>query len=70
MRQLAKSASFRFDGTAVGSYTNPGTNMAHGRVGLGVGFGATHVHWDDVVVRRYVSPEPTVTLGPLQFLCQ
>ncbi len=70
VRQLAKSASFRFDGTAVGSYTNPGTNMAHGRVGLGVGFGATHVHWDDVVVRRYVSPEPTVTLGPLQFLCQ
>lgn len=39
-----------------------------GAVGLGGYFVASHVWFDDATVRRFVLPEPTVVLGPIESL--
>jgi hypothetical protein len=36
-------------------------DRVQGRIGLCVGYANARAYWDDVVVRRYVSPEPVVT---------
>lgn len=42
------------------SYTTSAA-LVQGRVGLCVGYADGHAYWDDVIVRRYASPEPVVT---------
>ncbi|HOU90646.1 MAG TPA: hypothetical protein PLU22_06345 [Polyangiaceae bacterium] len=44
------------------SYT-VAADRTQGRVGLCVGYADGRAYWDDVIVRRYASPEPVVTAG-------
>jgi|GEM_PF-6593022 len=44
------------------SYT-VGADRTQGRVGLCVGYADGRAYWDDVIVRRYASPEPLVAAG-------
>jgi hypothetical protein len=69
MAFVGQVARFRFDGNLTGSYTLAGGSMTAGRVGLCSGYADAHAHWDDVVVRRYVHPEPTIAIEAAEVRC-
>ena len=69
LRLLGQEVSFFFDQELVGSRTLTAGQMTAGRMGLCAGYSPTRALWDDIVVRRYVSPEPTVTLGDEESWC-
>jgi hypothetical protein len=69
VRHLGQNANFFFDGKPIGSYNLGAGEMTQGRVGLCSGYTTAHAHWDDIVVRRYASPEPTVTVAPIESSC-
>jgi hypothetical protein len=69
VRYLGQNASFLFDGKSIGSYTLSAGQMTQGRIGLCSGYTTAHAHWDDIVVRRYASPEPTVAVAPTESTC-
>jgi hypothetical protein len=37
-----------------------------GRIGLCVGYSGGHAYWDDIIVRSYVSPEPSAAAGTME----
>jgi hypothetical protein len=69
VRMRGQSMTFLYDGEVLGSHNFTSGASANGRFGLCAGYEATRVLWDDVVVRRYVSPEPVVTLGAVEQYC-
>lgn len=50
------------DGTYYGSASLGAGELTSGKVGIFSSYG-THAHWDDCIVREYVSPEPSTSLG-------
>ncbi|MBN2359155.1 MAG: hypothetical protein JXR83_06855 [Deltaproteobacteria bacterium] len=67
---LAGSSSTHFyDGVQRTTYTLPTSFLPSGRVGLCSGYSVALAYWDDIVVRRYVSPEPSVAAGAEEAAC-
>ncbi len=66
---VGQQARFFFNGNAIGNYTLATGTMTAGRIGFCAGYATAHAHWDDVVVRRYVYPEPTLGSAPAQIRC-
>lgn len=60
MRLLGQKAEVVFDGVTKTTYNILPNQMTSGRIGLCAGYPASEAHWDDMVVRLYVKPEPTV----------
>jgi hypothetical protein len=69
VRLEERQAEFYFEGRSIGSYTLPLTKMTAGRVGFCAGYSTTRARWDDLTVRRYVNPEPTVSGGEAEAYC-
>jgi hypothetical protein len=64
-RVVGRSATFFFDGAQKATNTLPQNSMQAGRVGLCAGYTVSLAYWDDIIVRRLVSPEPTVSVAGL-----
>ncbi|MBN2359362.1 MAG: hypothetical protein JXR83_07900 [Deltaproteobacteria bacterium] len=59
------------DGVVLGPLTVASGVATHGQVGLFGGYpDCDEILYDDVVVRRFVSPEPTVTIGEEEERCR
>jgi hypothetical protein len=61
VRTTGQKATLHWDGVQKGIYNIAANQMQQGRIGLCSGYPASQAYWDDVVVRRYVDPEPSVT---------
>jgi hypothetical protein len=69
MNLLGSTAELYFDGVKKTTYTISGGSMQKGRIGLCAGYPSCEATWDDVVVRKLVEPEPTVSLGAEEAGC-
>jgi hypothetical protein len=69
IRVRGQNAAYFYDGAQVGTDTLPAGQMTQGRIGVCAGYPATRALWDDFVVRKYVSPEPTVAAGSPEPFC-
>jgi hypothetical protein len=61
VRLSGQNLTFLYDDSVLGSTTLTGGDVPQGRIGAGSGYDATHLLYDDFVVRKCVDPEPTVT---------
>jgi hypothetical protein len=69
IRLAGRTAVFFLDDVEQYSWTNTG-GMTQGRIGVCAGYVAAEARFDDIIVRRYVEPEPTVSLGSQDTPCR
>jgi hypothetical protein len=62
IRVKGQNLSVYHDGTYYGSASLGAGELTSGNVGIFSSYG-TYGHWDDYIVREYVSPEPSTALG-------
>jgi hypothetical protein len=67
VRALGGTLRYVFDGVEKGTTSN--SAQPQGRIGLCAGYPASRALWDDVVVRRFVDPEPAVAAGATETRC-
>lgn len=68
-RLVGRSVSLWYDGSERTSWSWTTNTMLAGRIGLCAGYDVSSAYWDDIVVRRHVSPEPAVTVDAEEAVC-
>ena len=66
VRLAGQQAELYLDRTRLGDCDLPPEAATAGRVGVSAGYSNVYAEWDDIIVRRYVNPEPMVRGGTVE----